>query len=99
MVIENKKKLLRVKLLRPEIMAPDAAKQFEDEYNNLLQMNEELHNLRSQVRILEDTIKERENTFRTFDHLIELEFETTEKEAIKNEVCMAVINREDARYK
>lgn len=99
MVIENKKKLLRVKLLRPEIMAPDAAKQFEDEYNSLLRMNDELQNLRSQVRILEDVIKEKENTFRTFQHLIELEFETTEKEDIKNDVCIAVVNREDARYK
>ena len=68
-----------------------------DKYNKIQRIKTRLQEARQSVRVLEELLKQQEEEFRLVEPLVELRFDTHEKEWESTEVNAAIINSTDYR--
>lgn len=66
-------------------------------YNEIQRTKARLQEARQSVRLLEELLKQKEEEFRMLEPLVELTFNSTEKEWESTEIEGAVINKTDYR--
>lgn len=79
-VTENRHKIKKVHFKYPELMAENAEKKIEEEYYMMLYHDSRLHDLRDEIRELEETLKSLKKAFEEKSHLFDIEFETEASE-------------------
>lgn len=84
-VTENRHKIKKVHFKYPELMAEDAEKRLEEEYYKILYQDRRLHNLRDEIREVEETLKNLKKVFEEKSHLFDIEFETETAEYTTHE--------------
>ena len=68
-----------------------------DKYNEIQRTRTRLQEARQSVRLLEEVLKQKEDEFRLIEPLVELSFDSIEKEWKSTEIEGAVINKTDYR--
>lgn len=77
--ITDKSKIKKITFKYPEIMASNAEEEIKKEYYNILALRQSLQEERIKVRELEESLKEREKSFKDKSTLLDIEFETSDK--------------------
>lgn len=98
--VEDRRKIKDVKFLYPNLMSDTAKEDIIDEYNYILELEDNLDKEREYVRSLEGYLKEAREKFNTKSNLFTLEFEDKEVEHVdRTEVNLSVVNPTDASRK
>ena len=84
-VTSDYKKIKSIKFKYPNLMASNAEDLVRKEYNEILELKNELSNARDKVRLLENSLKEKEKEFLNKQEWFSIEFETKTKEYITKE--------------
>lgn len=98
--VEDRRKIKDVKFLYPNLMSDTAKEDIIDEYNYILELEDNLDKEREYVRSLEGYLKESREKFNAKSNLFTLEFEDKEVEHVdRTEVNLSVVNPTDASRK
>lgn len=98
--VEDRSRVKNVRFHYPHLMSDIAKECIIDEYNDILNIEDELDRTRNLVRELENLLKERRESFNAKSELFTLEFEDKEVEHVdRTEVTLSVVNPTDASRK
>lgn len=98
--VEDRRKIKDVKFLYPNLMSDKAKEDIIDDYNYILELEDNLDKAREHVRSLEGCLKEAREKFNAKSNLFTLEFEEMEVEHVdRTEVTLGVVNPTDASNK
>ena len=98
--VEDRRKIKDVKFLYPNLMSDTAKEDIIDDYNYILELEDNLDKEREYVRSLEGYLKEAREKFNAKSNLFTLEFEEMEVEHVdRTEVTLGVVNPTDASNK
>jgi hypothetical protein len=95
--IEDKSKAIGCKFKIDELNLDSNNNLVISKYNEIQRTKARLQEARQSVRVLEDLLKQKEEEFRMLEPLVELTFNSTEKEWESTEIEGAVINKTDYR--
>ena len=98
MIVEDKTRIKKVILKKPELMASDAEDLIKAEYYIIQNMENDLADLRMKAIELEKKLAKAKQEFRDKSSLFELEFETKNIDYHTEECNMIISNSSDARY-
>jgi hypothetical protein len=95
--IEDRSKAIGCKFKIDELNLDSNNNLVISKYNEIQRTKARLQEARQSVRVLEDLLKQKEEEFRMLEPLVELTFNSTEKEWESTEIEGAVINKTDYR--
>lgn len=88
--IENRRKIKNIIIKFPELMESSAKDKIAEEYYNILSKEDELHEIRHKVWLLEDEVKKLKEDFNLKSNLFDIEFETDKKE-VETSKCQVMV--------
>ena len=95
--IEDKSKAIGCKFKIDELNTVSNINLILYKYNDLQRTKARLQEARQSVRLLEGVLKQKEEEFRMLEPLVELTFESVEKEWESTSINGAIINKSDYR--
>lgn len=88
MEITNYKAIKSVKLLHPEVMAPDAEEKIIELFNDIQQRKDTISDACMAVEKMRKGLTKKEEEWSRLQDLIEITFETKFKEEVKGNICI-----------
>lgn len=81
----------------PELMANNAEDLFINIFKVLKEKEKQLQDLRTSVREVEEEVNYTRDTFNSLKDMFIIEYGTKKYNEIHNDVCLGIVNAEDAR--